>query len=226
MSKANVMPWSEDEIEATLTDVASLIFHDRLLDTFNSLRTLPGASAPMSAKPDLAVWAREMTKACLRSEPFAKLILSIIANSHPALSLDASVMHLRGFAAGGTVIPAEAYSAAESLNEFLAKNPSSVKWVGVAFFSLSRAIAATAKSSFESDQWSPYSLYAMEMERAFSAADGKVLARLLTQTIKQYGNMEKDFPMALGANAPIAVATMSGLQPDAGFLECLAKTIH
>ncbi|WP_455233185.1 hypothetical protein [Geopseudomonas aromaticivorans] len=215
MSKKNDRKWSMDEAEGVLLDVYPLIFHELMRPFYVSLSLAMAKQMKGIAKlAEPNAWAKAMATAYTNSDVFAEFLESCISHAFDTLSNADPQTHLEDFRFTETNISPNASDALRATQVFLLKNPDSSKWLALIFFGLSRGISVTAKNNFESNEWSEFSIFAMQLEQSFVQGNGKLLSRMLTREMKTYTD---SFPARIADNMPLGLATMAALDAKSSF---------
>lgn len=211
MSKKIQRLWTSNEVEAALCEAYRFSFHEQMKGSYLCFT--------MMGKLDLVVettWAKSIATAYMMSDIFAEYLQSFIAQSVPAFSSDEAKHALEGFRFKVPTITAKSYVSLQAAQDFLIKNLQSSKWLTLIVFAHSRGISVTASSQFDSNQWSEFSLFMMQLEGAFVRGDAKSLSRMLARDMKQYS---VEFPSFIAGNMPFGLATMVGLDEKSAFFD-------
>lgn len=218
MSKKSDRKWPMDEAERVLLEAYQLIFHEQMRPFYVSLSPMALKMAKTmkgnAGLPDSAVWAKAMATAYVTSDAFADFLEICVSRSFAALSSNDAKTHLESFRFTARNISPNASDALRVMRDYLLANPDSSKWLALVFFGLSRGISVTAKSGFDSNEWSDFTFFAIQLEQAFVAGDGKSLSRMLTRDMKTYID---SFPVRIADNMPVGLATMAALDANSSF---------
>jgi hypothetical protein len=198
-----------------LSDAAQLIHHPEMAPAFltfnNSLMKRP--------IPEPKVWALSMANGYLKHSGGRACIdlcwKACVASLHDQ---DPTPM-LAEFRKQGAPIDPSVAEVLTKAREFLLKNPEDLRWLALVYFCYSRMIAVSSKSAFESNEWSDGDLFLFSMEKAFSAGKGKDFMGLLSNEAGEYFESKEHLQFHIALNAPIGLATMAAIEPNAAFFE-------
>lgn len=207
--------WDRNECESALFDAAQLIFNPQILPEFVAFRPnpfAPGGNRGFALPPEQKIWSKGMASAYVKSKTLSAFVNQCIEESHAGLKNSDGQDHLREFSRRGVKVSPDAVDVLKKARAFLLSAPSDSRWLGLVFFSLSRAISTTSRRSFDEDVWTDASLFAMQLERAFCDTDGREFSRIV-------GSLNNDFPQQIGPKAGIGLATMVSLDSTSSFFQ-------
>jgi hypothetical protein len=213
------------EVMPELQSAHQFAFHEQMKPCYISFslmsKNMSKSLGGKSDMPDSNFWSKGIAGAYSSSDAFSEFLETCIHHSFIALSKTDAVLALEGFDLKSSAKSVKAEDTLRAAQEYLLRNQDSSKWLSLVLFGLSRAISVTAKSSFDSNEWTDFSLFSMQLEKALVAGDGKSLSRMLCKDMKSYID---DFPARVGLNMPIGLATMAALEPDSAFFDGINRS--
>lgn len=96
--------------------------------------------------------------------------------------------------------------------DHLNSNPQSPRWLALLLFTLARAIGGNARASFSANEWHDGSFFWFDVERAWLAGNGNLVANLLLDADKKF--FAKNIASNLGLDMPRRLAEAASFAPD------------
>lgn len=208
--------FEKNKLKRIFVEAASLIFHKDMLPEFLEFRMGKSLSAPLAHPGHPDSWASSMAELYSKSVSYRTFIEKVWKEALIGLGSNSGTGTLAEYRLKNLPIEASADDILKSSAKFLLMNPSSCKWIGLIHFCLSRGIATTARSSFDSNEWSEASIFSMHLERVFAAGEAKAYGKMATTDMKKYWNVDA-LCKTIGANAGVGLANMVALEPHGDF---------
>lgn len=220
-----LIDFEKSKLKGIFAEAGSLIFHKEMLPEFLEFRMMESLRAPLASPGHQDSWATSMAELYSKSVSYRAFIEKVRKETLIGLGSNTGSGALAEYRLRGLSIEASADEILILSAKYLSMNPSDCKWIGFIHFCLSRLIATTAKSSFDSNEWSEASIFSIQLERAFAAGDAKNYGRMVTVDMKKYWDVDALCKL-IGDNAGVGLANMVALDPHGDFFHGMNSPVQ
>ena len=217
----NTLP-TQQELSAVFKEAAELIFHPTMVNALYPFRKGLGYQKP----PENDAWANAMAELHIKSSAYRDFIAVCWTRCIQGLLANDPQYQIAEFRRNGMPLKPAVEEIATQCRIHLLDHVGDLKWLGLVYFCLSRAIASTAKVSYSADQRADFTVFAVSLDKAFMRGDGKAFGRLMTQEMPRYMTDVTELPTMLGQRVALGFASMVSLDPDALFFQGFGSHAH